>query len=294
MFEKIKNNKNFLLIGLTLSMLTWGLSWPSAKMLMQYGKPLEIAIIRFFFTVVSMFFILRFAKIKFTITKQGLPYLVASSLLVGGYSICFFNGIKHGMPGAGGVLVTTMTPLISFLLSVIISKRSLRQKEIIGLALGIFAGFFLLKIWSNYLHLFESGNSFFLLSTVLWSFLSRFTAKSSNYGSPLAFTFWMNVGCIVFLFFLVDLHLVFSILQKGDAHFWTNMIFNSVVNTGMATTFFFYATSKMGAAKTSSFIYIVPFAAAISSFFFVHETVFWNTIVGGLLGISAVWIINKK
>ena len=77
-------------------------------------------------------------------------------------------------------------------------------------------------------------------------------------------------------------------------HFWTNMIFNSVINTGMSTTFFFYATSKMGAAKTSSFIYIVPFAASLSSFFFVHEIIFWNTIVGGLLGISAVWIINKK
>jgi drug/metabolite transporter (DMT)-like permease len=72
------------------------------------------------------------------------------------------------------------------------------------------------------------------------------------------------------------------------------MIFNSVINTGMATTFFFYATSKMGAEKTSSFIYIVPFAAALSSLFFVYETIYWNTIVGGLLGISAVWMINKK
>jgi drug/metabolite transporter (DMT)-like permease len=76
--------------------------------------------------------------------------------------------------------------------------------------------------------------------------------------------------------------------------FWGNMLFNGIVNTGIATTFFFYATSKIGAEKTSSFIYIVPFAAAISSYIAIGEIIQWNTIVGGLLGIVAVWVINKK
>lgn len=294
MFQRFLNSKNFLLIGISVSMLTWGLSWPSAKLLMNFGKPLEIAIIRFFFTFCSMLILLNIGKIKLSISKEGLPFLGISSLLVGGYSICFFNGIKHGMPGAGGVLVTTMTPLITFILGVIISKKVLRQKEIIGLILGIFAGIFLLKIWSNYKTVFDSGNSYFLLSTILWAFLSRFTSKSGNYGSPLAFTLWMNGGCIVFLSFFVDFKSVFAVMQQGNWKFWSNMIFNSVINTGLATTFYFYATSKLGAEKTSSFIYIVPFAAALSSFFIVNESIQWNTIVGGLLGICAVWIINMK
>jgi drug/metabolite transporter (DMT)-like permease len=72
------------------------------------------------------------------------------------------------------------------------------------------------------------------------------------------------------------------------------MSFNGIINTGLATTFFFYATSKMGAEKTSSFIYIVPFAAAFSSFIAIGEIIKWNTIVGGILGIAAVWVINRK
>jgi drug/metabolite transporter (DMT)-like permease len=72
------------------------------------------------------------------------------------------------------------------------------------------------------------------------------------------------------------------------------MTFNGIINTGIATTFFFYATSKIGAEKTSSFIYIVPFAAAISSFIAIGELIKWNTIVGGILGVIAVAIINRK
>ena len=100
--------------------------------------------------------------------------------------------------------------------------------------------------------------------------------------------------CIFILLFFVSPSSFFTILKNGDLIFWFNMVFNAVINTGMATTFYFYGTSKLGPEKTSSFIYIVPFAAALSSLLFIHEIIHWNTIVGGLLGILSVWIINKK
>ncbi|MCX8471338.1 MAG: DMT family transporter, partial [Chitinophagaceae bacterium] len=76
--------------------------------------------------------------------------------------------------------------------------------------------------------------------------------------------------------------------------FYGNLIFNAVINTGIATTIFFFATTQLGSARTSSFIYIVPFAAAISSWIIFREIISWYTIVGGVLGILAVWWLNKK
>jgi drug/metabolite transporter (DMT)-like permease len=170
----------------------------------------------------------------------------------------------------------------------------LKQKEIIGLLIGVLAGCFLLNIWNKYDKIFDSGNLFFLGSTVVWGFLSRFTSTSSQYGSPLSFSLWIYFFCIVFLFFFIDLQSIKQVLHKADSLFWFNMIFNAVINTGLATTFYFYGTSKLGPEKTSSFIYIVPFAAALSSFIFIQEQIKWNTIVGGIFGIAAVWMINKK
>jgi drug/metabolite transporter (DMT)-like permease len=292
--SSITQNKHFLLFGIVISMLIWGISWPSAKVLSHYGQPHEIAFIRFIFTFVGVFVLLKSIRQKIFISRKGIPSLLMASVLMAGYSLLFFNGIKNGMPGAGGVLVTTTTPLVTFLLAVFLSKRTLTSKEIIGLCIGLLAGCFLLSIWNRYDKIFDSGNIFFLGSTVVWAFLSRHTSSSSSFGSPLSFSLWIYFCCIFILLFFVNPTSILTILKNGDPTFWFNMIFNAVINTGMATTFYFYGTSKLGPERTSSFIYIVPFAAALSSLLFIHEIIHWNTIVGGILGILSVWIINKK
>ncbi|HMT36483.1 MAG TPA: DMT family transporter [Chitinophagaceae bacterium] len=292
--NSLAKNKHFLIVGISLSMLIWGMSWPSAKVLSHYGKPLEIALIRFVFTFISLFVLLHLLKVKLSIQTKGFPSLMIASVLIALYSMLFFTGILKGMPGAGGVLVTTMTPIVSYMLALIIQKRKPSGKELIGLLIGLLAGCILLSIWNHASQILQSGNLFFILSTLVWAILSRITALSFKYGSPLAFSLWMYLLCILILTCFVDLQSIKQILIKGDTMFWGNMLFNGIVNTGIATTFFFYATSKIGAEKTSSFIYIVPFAAAISSYIAIGEIIQWNTIVGGLLGIVAVWVINKK
>lgn len=288
------DKKQWLIVGIVLSMMMWGISWPSAKVLSRYGQPIEIAFIRFLFTFIGVFILLKGIRTPLAITKKGLSSLTVASMLMAFYSMLFFSGIKKGMPGAGGVLVTTTSPIVAFLLGALLARRKLVSKEIIGLIIGLIAGTFLLRLWSNYDHVFESGNLFFLASTVVWAVLSRFTSNSYKYGSALAFSLWMYLLCIVWLSFFVDFHHILQILQHGDSLFWFNMLFNAVLNTGIATTIFFYGTSILGAEKTSSFIYIVPFAASISAFLFLGEIIHWNTLVGGLLGLSAVWVINKK
>ncbi|MBK8685357.1 MAG: EamA family transporter [Bacteroidetes bacterium] len=78
MRDRIIQNKNFLLIGIILSMLTWGVSWPSAKILSRYGTPVEIAFLRFIFTFFGVLAILKFSHIPVRINKQGYrPLLMA-------------------------------------------------------------------------------------------------------------------------------------------------------------------------------------------------------------------------
>ncbi|MBL7772859.1 MAG: DMT family transporter [Chitinophagaceae bacterium] len=288
------NKQQQLFVGIVFSMLMWGVSWPSAKVLSSYAPPLEIAFMRFAVTFLGVFVLLKSMKVPLGISTKGLPPLTLASAFMAFYSMLFFSGIKHGMPGAGGVLVTTTSPLVAFIYGSVIAKRKLSQKEIIGLCLGLLAGCFLLQVWSNDVQLLKSGNLFFLASTLVWTILSRFTAKSNQYGSALAFSLWMYLLCVFWLLFFVDLQHILVVLKQGDFKFYGNLLFNGVLNTGVATTIFFLATSKLGAEKTSSFIYIVPFAASISSFLFLNEKIQWFTIVGGLLGLVAVWVINSK
>ena len=73
-----------------------------------------------------------------------------------------------------------------------------------------------------------------------------------------------------------------------------NILYFGIVNSALATTCFLYVSAKIGAEKASTYIFIVPSTAVLASWLFTGEQILWNTVVGGILGILAVFMINGK
>ncbi|MFM2385930.1 MAG: integral rane protein [Bacteroidota bacterium] len=285
-------SKKLLLVGIVLVMIIWGISWPSSKVMTHYASPLQLSAIRFVFNTITVFFILLIAKVPMTITKQGIKPMFLAALLLVGYNIFFFAGITAGLPGKGGILVTTVTPIVTYLLAVLLSKKRMIALEYAGLALGLVAGLLQLKVWDTSLDWLKSGNLFLLACCVTWAFLSRITSKSAQYGSSLGFTLYMYLTCTILLAIVADVPTCFTIVKNADGLFWGNLLFNTVLNAGSATVFYFYATTILGAERTSSFTFIVPFSAAISSYMALGESLKLHTIIGGCVGLVAVYLIN--
>ena len=65
------------------------------------------------------------------------------------------------------------------------------------------------------------------------------------------------------------------------------------VALGFGTTAYFITTMRLGSGKASSFMFIVPFSAVISSSIFLGEVIALTTVIGGFFAIMAVYIINK-
>lgn len=288
-----KSSKNLFLIGMVLSMICWGFSWTSGKILARYSDPMTISFLRFGLTYVSLLFIVLFLKENFVIKRGGLRDLLAASALISIYTFLFFKGLTTGKAGAGGVLVTTLNPIIAYAMMLVINKRRPTTNESIGLAIGLVAGVVLLDVFHN-TSLFTAGNVYFLLAAVCWAVLSLFTAKATRYGSSITFSFWMYGISTLALVMFSGITAPIRVVQQGDLVFWINLFFSATITTSLATTFYFYATSKVGAGKASSFIFMVPFSAALGSWFFLQEIPKTNTIIGGLLGIAAVYIMNRK
>jgi drug/metabolite transporter (DMT)-like permease len=294
MISDTSKKENLFLSGMILSMFCWGLSWASGKVLTGYGNPQQIALYRFVLTFVSLLVILLFTKEPLTILRSGAKDLLGASLMIALYTYFFFLGLSQGKPGAGGVLVTTLNPVISYVIMLITKRQKPGKFEIAGLFMGIIAGAVLLKIWVNWQTILESGNSYFLLASCTWAVLSLFTSRSSRYGSPVVFSLWMYGICSVLMFSLVGLSQTLAVWQKADMSFWGNLFFSATITTALATTFYFVATARLGAGKASSFIFLVPLSAALGSLIFLGEVPQINTIAGGLLGIIAVYLINRK
>jgi drug/metabolite transporter (DMT)-like permease len=77
-----------------------------------------------------------------------------------------------------------------------------------------------------------------------------------------------------------------------DSFFWMNMFYLSLVSTTFGTTMYFHASAKLGSAKASSYIFLVPFTALLGSWFFLKENPTWTIIAGGFFAVLAVYFIN--
>lgn len=289
-----KSNHRQLVILMILSMVMWGISWPSNKVLTQFGSANDLGVYRYAFVVVSLLPLLLILKVPLKVAKKGIPFLIISGILMASYNFMFLQGLKNGSPGKGGILVTTLNPVMAYALGMLIDWKRPSRNETIGLTLGVLAGLVLLKVWDGGASLLEPGNLYFLLAALLWSVMSKFTSRSSLYGSPFAFTWWMYVVTLLALLPLMDPGKVLAMTQIKDIHFWGNLLFSSIIVTTLATTMYFFATAKIGAERASSFIFTVPFTAAICAWAILGEVIEPHTIVGGLLGIGAVWMINRK
>jgi len=288
---KIKKETWFMIM-MVVSMLIWGGSWTSAKLISDKASSEVIIFYRFLITFLSFIPVILIKKPNLKINKTGIIQVVFGSLFLVSYNIFFFNGIKVGLAGAGGVIVTTLNPLFTFILAFFLFKQKGGIKEVIGISLGLFGGIILMEVWDSK-NLLLSGNVFFLFAALSWALLSLFSQRSKTNMSPFVFSFYIYGCSSIVNFFLALPNGVFEVSNLG-APFWINILYISVGATTFATTAYFIATSKLGATKASSFTFLVPSSALFFSWIILKEVPSIFTIIGGLIALSAVYIINIK
>ena len=282
-------NFTYLLI---LAMVIWGISWPIAKNLSNFAN-LDILIFwRNLATVVSLLPMFLFLRDKLHFTIKGMREALYGALLMTLYNYLFFAGVKTGLPGAGGVLVTTLNPLINFLLVTIIYGHNWKKKEFYGLLVGLIGGLVLLQFWKlNPESLYKGGNLFFLIASLTWAFLSIQTHRSKKHMDPVTYSFFVYLLSTVFTFFPAYQGDWTAPLQFGW-HFWLNLFYLAGISTAFGTTIYFVASTKLGSHRASAFIFIVPASAALSSWFILGENPTLPTFIGGSLALLAARILK--
>jgi drug/metabolite transporter (DMT)-like permease len=250
---------------------------------------------RYALVMISLLIVLLILRIPLKIHRKGIPFLLISGVLMATYNFTFLQGLKSGSPGAGGILVTTLNPIVAYGIGMLLARKMPGINETIGLLLGIIAGVVLLEIWQKPDILSNKGNVYFLLSALIWAVMSKFTSNSAKYGSAFAFTWWMYIVTMVVLLPFAHWPAITHLLtEEKNMHFWGNLLFGSVITTTGATTVYFFATSRIGAEKASSFIFIVPLCAALSAAILLNEHILLHSVIGGVLGIGAVYAINTR
>jgi len=285
-------SKNMFFFLLTIAMVGWGASWVNVKVLSNYVNEYEMIFLRFGIASLSFIPILVFLKKSFKIDKKTLLLALMAAITNVAYMKYFFLGAKFGTAGLGGAFVTTLVPIITFILMAIFFGRKIGTKEVLALLLGAFGVMMILGVWTlGAEQVLTKYNLYFVLASMLWPILTIISSKATKV-APLVFIFYMyTITTILVAIFFID----FSFLQtiSTEPKFIFNILCIAFAGTTFATSVYFVGIEKLGTNEVSSFIFLVPFFAIGLSAIFLDESIGLHVVVGTILTIIAVSMLNK-
>ena len=280
---------------MVFAMITWGYSWVGAKILGPYGHVSTKIFLRFFFASIALIPILLKYHIPFRIDKKGFMFILWNSISLCSYNYFYFKSTHMGLAGVGGVLVTTLNPILtSLFVFSFLDRSSAKLKEFVGLIMGLAGGGIIMRLWEMDIALMiSSGNIFYILASCSWVSVTIASQKSKTHIHFLTFSFWSFLSASLFSLSFCEIESISQTINY-DSIYWLNIFLLSIVVMSFANTMYFFASSKIGAVKASSYIFVVPLTAIIFSKIILNEQVIYTTVLGGVLSVIAVYLINKK
>ncbi len=279
-------------LALIFAMFLWGGGWSALKIL-TYSTSADIIVFwRFFLMSISFLPILYFVNKPLSLNSSSIKYISVASILNIAFMTLSFLGVEAGMAGAGGVIITTISPLFTFLAVFILFKTKLRYSQYIGLLIGLIGGVIMLEL--NDIGLFLNGsNIYFLLCAITWSAITILAQHSHKHINPIHYSFYISIVSTLIVFFYAFHSDLLSVFDQ-NLEFWLALLYLSIFGQTIATTIFFIASGKLGSEKTSSFMFLVPFFALFIAWFLLGEDIQLHVVIGGLLSLIAVYFINKR
>ncbi len=278
---------------LVLAMVGWGGTWTSAKLIAGSTSLERVVFWRFALTTLSLVPVLLAARESFALSWRSLPGLVAAAAAMTAYNHLFFGGVRSGLAGTGGVIVTSLSPVLTLLALRVLDRRRPGAVEAIGVLLGIAGGAILLRVWQFSLaDLAASGNLFFLLAALTWAALTLVSQRVQKRVTFLSYSFYVNAfSTLMNLPWALKGGLAVTV--EHPVSFWLNLSYLAFVGTSFATTVYFRASRRLGAQRASSYMFLVPALAPLISWLVISEAPERATLLGGPLAVLAVYLINR-
>lgn len=278
-----------------VAMVAWGASWTSAKVIAGMAASEVLVFWRFLMTFISFIPIILWFKESLRLSLRTLSLIFLSAVLLIVYNEVFFAGLRHGAAGVGSLLVTTLSPMFTFLLSACLFGRKVGRREIFGILLGLAGGVIILDL--GHLRtgdLVKSGNLLFLLGALVWAGLTVTSQKAQEKEvSTFVYSFYLYGFASILDLGMALRYPVLEALQYPPV-FWWNIFYLAVFSTTFANSVYSLGSRRLGAGPTSVFMYLVPVFAVFISWQLLGEVPKVSTLVGGVLAMVAVYLVNRR
>lgn len=272
-----------------ITVLIWGTTFISTKVLLEDFQPVEILFIRFLLGYEALWLVYPH-PLRGTTARQ--EAIFAGAGLCG---ICFYYlleniALSYSMASNVGVIVA-VAPLFTALLAQVF----LRGEE--RLSANFFAGFLvamvgvaLISFNGQRFALNPLGDGLALLAALIWGFYSIFTRKIAGFGvttlQATRRTFFY--GLLFMLPALVVFDVRLDAARLADPVNALNLLFLGLGASALCFVTWNMAIKRLGVVQASLYIFLTPVITVVSSLLILHEPFTWMTALGTLLTLGGL------
>lgn len=290
-------NKNKITAGHLSALITiiiWGTTFISTKILLRDFSPLEILFFRFIIGYLALFLI--YPHILKPTHKKHELYFVLAGLF--GITLYFFLeniALNYTLASNVGVIISIAPFFTAILAQVFLNDEKLYFKFFIGFTFSI-VGILLISFNNIILKLNPIGDVLAIFSSIIWAIYSIITKKISSFHyntiQTTRRTFFYGI-----LFMIPTLFIFNFRLNLNRFKYIPNLLNIMFLGFGASALCFVtwnLAVRFIGAVKTSIYIYMVPVITIITSIIILHEKITFVTLVGTLLTLAGLFISQTK
>lgn len=272
-----------------VTILIWGTTFISTKVLLRVFSPVEILFIRFLIGFAALL-ILYPRPLKLSDRRQEWLFMAAGASGITLYYL--LENIALTMTAASNVgIVIAVAPFFTALLSALFLKTEKPGKQFyIGFAVAI-AGVGLISYNASHaLELNPIGDLLALLAALMWAVYSILTRKISNLGYNTIQTtrrvFCYGLLLMLPLLLVMDFHL--HPKSFASPIIIGNLLFLGFCASALCFVTWGTAVRRLGAVKTSVYIYLVPVVTLVTSVLVLSEPLTPALVIGAVLTLAGL------
>ncbi len=273
------NKKSSGHLAALITILIWGTTFISTKVLLEDFEPIEILFFRFVMGFLAL--IVAYPhRMKGTTRRQEVTYAAAGLCGICLYYLLENIALTYTLASNVGVIIS-IAPFFTAILTHLFMKGEEKPRAtfFIGFAIAM-AGICLISFSGSRLQLNPLGDLLAVAAAIVWACYSVLTRKISSFGYHTIQTtrrvFAYGIVFMIPALFLFDFRL-------GIERFANPVCLGNIIYLGLGASALCFVTWNMavrilGAIKTSIYIYLVPVITIATSSLILHEKI---TIISG-------------
>lgn len=282
-------------IAALITIVIWGTTFISTKILLTDFTPIEILFFRFLLGLIALIIVYP-KRLKLSDRKQELIFAAAGLCGICLYYLLENIALTYTMASNVGVIIS-IAPFFTAVLSHIFmkSEEKLKAKFFVGFFVAII-GICLISFNGKKFEINPVGDVLAIIAALVWSVYSLLTRKISSYGYNTVQTtrriFTYGIVFMIPFLFVFDFHLDFEKFIKPE--YALNLIYLGIGASALCFVTWNYAVKILGAVKTSVYIYIVPVITVVTSVIVLKETITWVSAIGTILTLIGLFLSESK